>query len=248
MVCSKVVVAPHLVVLHLERNPIYLYHAALKTALAFFVLSASITVTNAIVQYDESSTSRDGATLALCVVQLSAGIVSLLLSLLFPRRPSVFVSGQLVDKQHTVSALNRYCFGWANSLLKFAKTHNGLDLKDLPNLDFNMRSAQLHSQLAGLQGQDRLWKTLLRAHYPEAMVQTFLSTVHGVLTFAPSLAMYKLLQLLEERSEGETVDSKAWAWIIGLGLSVIIMNWNEAWLFWIVCEWARKNNHLQGLI
>ena len=49
--------------------------------------------------------------------------------------------------------------------------------------------------------------------------------------------MYKFLQLLEERAEGEAVNSQAWAWIVGLGLSLLALNSIETWLFWVVCEY-----------
>lgn len=174
--------------------------------------------------------------MALDAVQFAAIVVSLILSLLFPRRPSVYHLGHPVDKQYSVSTLSRYTFIWVNSLLSFAKANRGLDLKDLPYLHFDVRSAHLYDQFDQLEKKDRLWKTLLTVHYLEALYQTGLSTLHGILTFAPSVAMYKFLQILEERSEGEAVNSEAWAWILGLGSSLIITNWIETWLFWIVCK------------
>ena len=163
--------------------------------------------------------------------------MSLILSLSFPRRPLVFYLGHAVDKEYTVSALSRYSFSWVNSLLSFAKANKGLDLKDLPCLRLGVRSAELHYQFNRLEKKDSLWKTLLSAHYLEALYQTGLSTIHGVLSFVPSIAMYKFLQLLEERSEGEAVSIEAWAWIFALGSSIMIANSIEAWLFWLV--WAR---------
>ena len=175
--------------------------------------------------------------MVLDAVQFAAGVLCLIFSLLYPRRPMVYFLGHPVDKQYTVSAFSRYTFGWVNSLLSFAKANKGLDLKDLPYLHLGVRSAHLHEQFNRMENKDRLWKTLLTAHYPEALFQAALSTVHGVLTFAPSIAMYKFLQLLEQRSEGETVSSDAWAWIVGLGASVVITTSLETWLLWVVCKW-----------
>lgn len=175
--------------------------------------------------------------MVLDAVQFAAGVLCLILFLLYPRRPMVYFLGHPVDKQYTVSAFSRYTFGWINSLLSFAKVNKGLDLKDLPYLHLDVRSAHLHEQFNQMETTDRLWKTLLAAHYPEALFQTVLSTVHGILLFAPSLAMYKFLELLEHRSEGEAVSNDAWAWIIGLGASIIITNSLETWLLWIVCKW-----------
>ena len=87
-----------------------------------------------------------------------------------------------------------------------------------------------------MQKRNRVWKILLSAYYLEALFQTAVSTLLGFLSFAPTVAMYKFLQLLEERSEGEAIDSEAWAWIVGLGSSLLATNAIETWLFWIVCE------------
>ena len=148
----------------------------------------------------------------------------------------VYLLNHPVDKQYTVSCLSRYSFSWTNSLLSAAKSNKRLDLKDLPYLHHGLRSAYLHEQLNMMQKRNRVWKILLSAYYLEALFQTAVSTLLGFLSFAPTVAMYKFLQLLEERSEGEAIDSEAWAWIVGLGSSLLATNAIETWLFWIVCE------------
>ena len=221
----------------MERKPVQLFESALKTAFAFLILAASIVTTYILEQFSENVQGTGSTSTVLDAVQFLAAVMSLILSLLFPRRPLVYFLGHAVDKEYTVSALGRYSFSWVNSLLSFAKAKQGLDMKDLPCLGLGVRSAQLHHQFNRLGKRDRLWKILLTAHYREALYQTCLSTIHGVLSFVPSIVMYKFLRLLEERSEGEAVNVEAWAWIFGLGSSIIVTNSIESWLFWVV--WAR---------
>ncbi|KAL8784006.1 MAG: hypothetical protein Q9195_009216 [Heterodermia aff. obscurata] len=230
-------ISPQITFLYLERKPVQLFESALRTAFAFVLLAASIATTYILEQHSENVQSTKSTSTVLDVVHFLAGLVSLVLCLSFPRRPMVYFFGHAVDKEYTVSALGRYSFNWVNSLFSFAKANKGLDLEDLPCLPLGARSAQLHHQFNRLEKKDRLWKTLLTAHYLEALYQTGLSTIHGVLSFVPSIAMYKFLRLLEERSEGEAVNNEAWAWIFGLGSSIIITNSIETWLLWVV--WAR---------
>ena len=221
----------------MERKPVQLFDSALRTASAFLLLAASIVATYILELFSDNAQGTNSTGTVLDAVQFLAGVVTLILSLSFPRRPLVYFLGHAVDKEYTVSALGRYSFHWVSSLLSFAKANNGLDLEDLPCLRLGIRSAQLHHQFNKLEKKDRLWKTLLTAHYLDALYQTGLSTIHGVLSFVPSIAMYKFLQLLEERSEGEAVNIEAWAWIFVLGSSIIITSSIECWLFWVV--WAR---------
>ncbi|CAF9906103.1 MAG: hypothetical protein HETSPECPRED_006056 [Heterodermia speciosa] len=234
---SWVFISPQITVLYLERKPVQLFESALRTGFAFLLLAASIVSTYILEQYSENVQSTNNTSTILDAVHFLAGVVALILCLSFPRRPLVSFFGHAVDKEYTVSILGRYSFSWINSLLSFAKANKGLDLKDLPYLHLGVRSAQLHDQFNKLEKKNRLWKTLLTAHYIEALYQTGLSTVHGVLSFIPSIAMYKFLRLLEERSEGEAVNNEAWAWIFGLGSSIMITNAIESWLLWVV--WAR---------
>ena len=232
---SQLSFLPLALILHAERKPVSLYRLALKSASVFLFLAASIGIANALIPYNRDGQSRS-ASIALQAIQFAAAVVGLLLSLSLPRRPSVFLQNQPVDEQYTVSYLSRYSFSWTNSLLSVAKTKKGLDLEDLPFLHLGVRSAYLHEQLNMMQKKNRVWKIMLSAYYLEALFQTGLSTLLAFLTFAPTVAMYKFLQLLEERSAGEVVNSQAWAWIVGLGSSLLAMNLIETWLFWIVCE------------
>ncbi|KAL8725121.1 MAG: hypothetical protein Q9166_007563 [cf. Caloplaca sp. 2 TL-2023] len=59
----------------------------------------------------------------------------------------------------------------------------------------------------------------------------------GVIQFTPQIAMYKLLELLEQRSDGARIADSAWVWVFGLGISIIITAWLETQMHWVV--WAK---------
>lgn len=71
------------------------------------------------------------------------------------------------------------------------------------------------------------------AHHWEIVAQSVLSVAQGIVQFGPQLAMYKFLELLET-SHDTPVQTIAWAWVVGLGASLVLASWMEVWLHWIV--------------
>ena len=172
----------------------------------------------------------------LLVLQTVAAAILTFACLCFPRRPSVFHKGQAVDKQHTTSALGRLTWLWADEYLALARTRQRLNLGDIPKLHLRMRSSFLHSSFTSLKSRDRLWKTVFFPHSLEILLQSLLAMAQGIIQFVPQLAMYKLLELIEERevSSDTVVTNVAWIYVLGLGLSIVVAAWMEAWLYWVV--------------
>ena len=141
-----------------------------------------------------------------------------------------------MDQQYTVSAISRYTFTWANSLLKVAAVNKGLDMKDLPCMDHFTRSDYLQKSFNRLKKRDRLWKSIYYAHAPAFIQQWVLVIIQAVTQFAPQLAMFHILKLLEARGDGAPIATVAWAWVATLGLAMIVQSWLESWLFWLI--WA----------
>ena len=158
--------------------------------------------------------------------------------LCLPRRPSVSERDVVVDGQYTVSAISSYTFGFAGNVLSLARSKVSLDLIDIPKLHLRARSSYLlpdFSQSASK--RDRLWKSVVYSHYPEILFQTAWAILQSVLQFAPQLAMYNLLQLLERRAQGASVETAAWGLVVALGVSIVLASWTQAWEHWIL--WAR---------
>lgn len=193
-----------------------------------------IATENGLTRLPQSSQVLSNVHIVLTSVEAALATCLFVACLALPRRPSVAKDGQPVDEQFTVSALNRYTFTWAGEILRFARTNKGLDLTDLPKLGYHSRSEILQKEFLSKKQNDRLWKSVLKVHAPALIQQWILTIIQAFAQFAPQFAMYKLLQLLEQRSEGASVAIVAWAWVVGLGVSMILSSWIEAWLFWLV--------------
>lgn len=220
----------------LDRRPLKLFYAAVLAALQLFIIALSIFVRAAYAAYCSSDCTELPALLILEAVQFGAAAIALLLCLLVIRRPEVYLRGHAVDRQYTTSLGGRWTFSWVNGLLSYAKANHGLDLGDLPILHLGARSEQLHKQFMEMKKRDRLWKTLVRAHYSEVLFQMVLTVLQAATQFLPTFVLYKFLELLEQSSKTESTNATAWAWIFTLGLSLILASSVETWLYWIVCE------------
>ena len=222
--------------LFLERESVRRYRLGLYGAISCMLLITVIGVENGLLRYRVVSIRRYTAHIVLTTFQLLAAILTLFFHLSLPRRPDVFQDDHLVDRQFTVSAISRYTFSWADPLLKLAAVNKGLDLKELPCMDHFTRSDYLQKSFNNMKGRDRLWKSIYFAHAPAFIQQWVLVIVQAVTQFAPQLAMFHILKLLEARQEGEPIATVAWAWVATLGFAMIVQSWLESWLFWLI--WA----------
>lgn len=169
-----------------------------------------------------------------CAFQFVAAAVSFVACLSIPRRPSVFEGNHVIDGQYTVSAVSSYAFGFAGRVLSLARNKKSLDLVDLPKLHLWGRSSFLLQYFGAMTAKnDRLWKSIMYAHYPEVLFQTAWAIMQAALQFAPQFAMYKLLQLLEQRAQGASVENAAWGLVVALGASIMLASWTQAWEHWI---------------
>ncbi|KAL8748531.1 MAG: hypothetical protein Q9184_007237, partial [Pyrenodesmia sp. 2 TL-2023] len=227
-----------------QRRPVKRFDDAFISAAAFLTLSISICWR---IISSRSNFFGEGARiphLILIVFQIACSSVSFLSCLLLDRRPCVFFKGLPVDGQYTVSTLNRWTFAWADELLSFAKRNHRLDLVHLPQLHLRLRSEYLEKLFNKEKRSNVLWRDLLRVHRLELVGQSLLAMTQGILQFTPQLAMYRLLELLEQRSEGAAVADEAWIWVAALGVSIIVTAWVEAFLYWVV--WARLGSLIRS--
>jgi hypothetical protein len=211
------------VYLAIEHHPINRYNHGLRTALAFLLLAAAICVRLVVLLFYISPRPSFNNFVLVDILRFLVTLMSLIACLSIPRRPSVLAGNSVVDGQYTVSALSSYTFSFAGQILSLARTMKSLDLVDLPQLHFWGRSSYLLRNFGDITTKtDRLWKSVVFAHWPELLFQTAWAMMHSVLQFAPQLAMYQLLKLLEQRSQGVSVDHKAWGLVVALGASIIL--------------------------
>ena len=221
-----------------EHEPVKIYDSGLCAAPAFFLLILAICIRKLVLIFGESDYRSFGLFIVDDALQVAAAVVSFIACLSLPRRPSVYEKDHIIDGQYTVSAFSSYTFGFAGKVLSLARNKKSLELADLPKLHLWGRSSFLLNYFGSATTKnDRLWKSVIYAHYPELLFQTAWAILQSALQFAPQLAMYHLLKLLEQRAEGAAVENEAWGLVVALGAAIILASWTQAWEHWIV--WAR---------
>ncbi|KAL8756702.1 MAG: hypothetical protein Q9199_002748 [Rusavskia elegans] len=213
-------------VLSCERGPVKRFHRALASAASFLIFIVSLCWRNRYLRSPQSAQGERTLHIILIAGQLACASVSY--------------------KQFSVSILNRWTFTWAHELLSFAQKNHGLDMVHLPRLHLRLRSSYLEKSFNEKKRSNVLWKNLLRVHRLELAGQSLLSMSQGVAQFAPQLAMYKLLGILEQRSQGNAIAEEAWGWVFGLGLALIVTAWLETQMLWVV--WARMGSVVRSEI
>lgn len=168
----------------------------------------------------------------LLISQIVAAFVQGTCSVLIPRRPEVFYLGKAVDLQYSVSFACRFTFTWASGLLQTITRHKSLNLGDLPGLSLNKRSQTLHSRFEQHRGSLKLWKALVRTHMQALICQYVLSLFTCTLSFAPQIALYRILKSLEHRQLAPNGMIQTWAWVGGLGTMMLLTATVDSWLWW----------------
>lgn len=165
--------------------------------------------------------------------QLGLAVAAGFTGLSIPRRPAVFKDGVPVDGMYTASALGRYTFSWASSLLAVAREKKRLNAEDLPKMDYHTRSRDLSESWAEKKHPRKLWIELFLAHREPLMIQWFLTLLQAFGNFAPHFVIFHLLRILESRALGQEISAEAWIWVVVLTITTLGASWVEAWLFWI---------------
>lgn len=177
---------------------------------------------------------KDKTWFGLVIAQFAGGVFRALFSVMLPRRPDVFHDGKPVDRELTVSALGRYTFSWASTILNYAVKNRTLELGDLPKLRFAKRADQLRAKFERARGTHKIWLALLLAHWQSLLLQLCLTLFIAILSFGPQMALFNILSSLETRNSESWHPWQAWIWVLGLGGLMLLHTTIEAWLFWAV--------------
>ena len=223
-----------------ERSSIRRFTSAGSGAASILILLVVFLVQNAlIIQRLRSTKTLDNegilpkVHLGLGAAQFLIGLIDLSACISLPRRPAVFASnGRPVDEQFTTSAYTRYTWGWCLPLLRLA-SRKTFGLEDLPRPDHMTRAQNVVQSFNYGKDSGKLTKLILTTHYVAIANQLCMTVLEAVFGFAPQLAMFNLLRLLEMRQNGENIGLKAWGWVIALGLALAIRAWLESWMNWV---------------
>ncbi|KAL2869491.1 putative ABC bile acid transporter [Aspergillus lucknowensis] len=223
-------------------------HAFWASLLSIFVIAAQ----TAIFWSNGHTIKVNTAFVALLLTQTTIATLRSAVCLLLPRRPNVYFDGQVVDQEFSVSAYNRFTYGWATALLRYASQNKELKIHDLPKLPFAARAETVHLRLEAFLGPRKLWVALVRRHARALAIQGSLSLVVCVLGSGPQVALYKILKALEEREVIGIYSTgpEAWVWVGGLGMLLALSSSIESWLWWLIYSelWVPIYEGLSGLV
>lgn len=171
--------------------------------------------------------------LTLTAIQCAGAVALVLAYSSVPRRPDVYRDGKIVDRQFTTSILGRFGFSWPGPMLRFAAINKGLNIEDLPEIDYKTRSQTLARMFQRIGKNHALWKSLFWSHKWAFISQWTFVTITSVTNFLPQIALFFILRALEDRDSGADSTLRLWLWVVALGLSIGVSSWLEAWLFFV---------------
>jgi ABC-type multidrug transport system fused ATPase/permease subunit len=218
-----------------SRNSVQAYDLGIWAFLSSISLSCILLAQD--IKLAETLLRRNKLFFALRAVELGTAVLLAIASIALPRRPDVYVDGELVDRMYTVSAYSRFTWSWPHSILRLATKKKDLDMVDLTRPDHETRAVAVSDDWKRKNYKYRLSISLLLAHKKEVAIQWVLTLVSSILNFAPQWVILQLLRILESRHTGDRMGPEVWIWAVWLGLVIIAQSWVESYIFWL--SWAQ---------
>ncbi|KAJ5721205.1 P-loop containing nucleoside triphosphate hydrolase protein [Penicillium malachiteum] len=169
---------------------------------------------------------------AIAIVRLTTLVATIargFCCMLLPRRSNVYWNGKLVDREHTVSLLNRLTFHYITPTVELAAQKQGcMKIDCLPELPFSSRSESLFNNISKALRDRPLWRTIVAVHQSAFLLQAAMTLMSSVLSFGPQITLYGILKCLEDgstRSVGFLV--------VTMGVTICLSSTVTAWLWWI---------------
>ncbi|OCL10136.1 ABC transporter-like protein [Glonium stellatum] len=153
--------------------------------------------------------------------------------LTFPRRPEVYHAGKVVDGQRSVSTIMRLSYSWCTPLLALAASQGHLNMEDLPAMDHETRSKELHDSFNKKGRKGKLVKLVLISHAPAIILQHVITLVEAAMAFVPQYCFFKLLKALEDQSHDASTRNTAIIWAAILGMSMLLRNFTGTYMWFI---------------
>ena len=219
--------------LFIEPQYLVRFELSVFGAISSILFFTSIVIENLILKSFSKAPRPVNVYRTLTAIQLVDALALVIIYSCVPRRPDVYRDEKVVDRQFTVSILARFGFSWPSPLLRFAAANKGLEVHDLPEIDHQTRSKTLRQRFERVGQKDKLWKALFWSHKWAFLSQWAFVTITSVTNFLPQITLFFILQALEDRDKGRSSAPRLWIWVFGLGLSIVISSWLEAWLFFI---------------
>ncbi|KAE8143534.1 P-loop containing nucleoside triphosphate hydrolase protein [Aspergillus pseudotamarii] len=206
-------------------------------------LSCVVAALLLIVEQGTSEEFEKSTEALLVMAKMNQGImgISILIILSLPRRSRIFRDGKAIDGEGSSSVLGRLSFHWVSELVALAEARRRVTLDDLPELDDRTRAGTLQEEFfqAACKGASPRWdekslfRLLLLSHGKCLRNQIILSLPLALLAFTPQLALWRMLQLLEEQSARQSETASLAGWALVCGLTIGFSAWLENWLLWL---------------
>ena len=145
-------------------------------------------------------------------------------SLFIPRRPDVYFGDRIVDAQFSVSAFNRYTWGWVRPILDKASKTNDLNAQDVPDPDHRVRTEKLKRDWEKHNFKGSLLRSLVWVYRRQIILQWSLTLFRCFISVMPYWTMLRLLKILETRGTEGTATLELWSLVIWLGIFTLADN------------------------
>ncbi|KAH6876396.1 hypothetical protein B0T10DRAFT_414530 [Thelonectria olida] len=164
------------------------------------------------------------------IFALALGIASTTL----PRRPDVFFKKCKVDRQWTVSALNRFTWTWVQPLLRHASIHNDVGTEDVPQPDANLRAENLkqHWDMLNTTTAPSLFRTLMGVYRVQLALLWTVTLLRCLVSILPFWSMFRILGILEDPTSRGSQLIELLALITCMTASNLLDAWIEGWAYW----------------
>ncbi|KAM0548523.1 hypothetical protein ACHAPJ_009846 [Fusarium lateritium] len=219
----------HAVCIALQHSPVKCHNLGLwLLSPAFFLAISSIPRLKHLSTFIQHS---PGDVAVLLAINILAAIGLAIASISLPRRPDVFHNNVDIDRQWTVSVINRLTWSWIQPLLNHAALQRDVDVSDVPQADSRLRSQGLKSQWDDLKQHASLFRQLVAAYKGKIAFLWAVTLVRCVISILPFWLMLRIINILE----GETARSghvQLMSFVLCMALSNLLDSWMEGWSYW----------------
>lgn len=162
--------------------------------------------------------SNNDATFVLRVANLAVVLVLALSCILLPRRPHVYLNGEQVDSEYTVTFLSRMTWGWAWPVLKIASNKGDLDKTDIPQPSHHIRANWLVAEWNAQNFKGGLLMSLVKLYWTRIGLQWSVALFRCVVGIGPFWVMLRLIQILEATAPEDRSSASLWQLILALAI------------------------------
>ncbi|KAG8673600.1 hypothetical protein FPOAC2_07047 [Fusarium poae] len=152
-----------------------------------------------------------------------------------PRRPEVFHRNTVIDRQWTVSVLERLTWTWVQPLLHHAAQQDDLDTDDVPQADSRLRSQDLKKRWDQLTRQDSLFRSIVALYKDRLLFLWAVTLVRCAVSILPFWFMLKIINVLEDRT-ARADNMQLMLFVLLMALSNLLDSWMEGWAYWYSLE------------